>query len=174
MSSRKNKHILKNIFKFFKTFTKIIFYPFLIITIIIFIFNQILGILLAVIFFLLYFLSYLITLSSKKRLLASIQSYSLINDTEISEKLKRPVEDIRKILSSLSKHQKRKNWLVVFLNKRYIFLNENGVENYKQLHMLGYNEKKILEELQPEMNIRSRAEVKAIEITLANLNRLNN
>ena len=174
MTSRKDKQVLKSISKFIKTFIRIIFYPFLITAIIIFIFNQILGILLAGILFLLYFLSYLITLSSKKRLLASIQGYSLISDTEISEKLRRPLEDIRKILSSLSKNQKRKKWLVVFLNNRYIFLNENGVENFKQLHMLGYNEKRILEELQPKMNLRSRAEVKAIEITLANLNRLNN
>ena len=124
--------------------------------------------------FLLYFLSYLITLSFKRRLLASIQGYSLISDSEISEKLSRPLEDIRKILSSLSKNQKRKKWLVVFLNKCYIFLNECGVENFKQLHMLGYNEKMIFEELQPKMNIRYRVEVKAIKVTLANLNRLNN
>ena len=62
----------------------------------------------------------------------------------------------------------------MYLNKRYIFLNENGVEIFKQVHKQGYNEKKILETLKPKMNIRSRAEVKAIEIALANYNRLNN
>lgn len=84
------------------------------------------------------------------------------------------MDDIRKILSSLSKNQKKKKWLIVFLNKRYIFLNETGVNNFKQLYNRGYNEKKILENLQQEMKIRSRAEVKAIEITLANYNRLTN
>ncbi len=174
MPSRKVEQVLRSISKFIKIFTKIIFYPLLVIIIIVFIFNQIIGILLAGFFFLAYFLSYLITLSSKRRLLTSMQEYSLISDTELSEKLKRPVEDIRRILSSLSKNQRKRKWLVVLLNKRYIFLNENGVENFKQLHKHGYNEKKILEELQPKMNIRSRAEVKAIEITLANHDRLNN
>ncbi len=60
------------------------------------------------------------------------------------------------------------------MSKRYIFLNENGVEIFKQVHNQGYNEKKILETLKPKMKIRSRAEVKAIQITLANYNRLDN
>ena len=37
---------------------------------------------------------------------------------------------------------------------------------------MGYNEKKILENLQRNTRIKSRAEVKAIELTLANQNRL--
>ncbi len=60
------------------------------------------------------------------------------------------------------------------MNKRYIFLNENGVDSFKQLYKQGYSEKIILENLQQVMKIRSRAEVKAIGVTLANLNRLNN
>lgn len=174
MPSRKNEQGLESITKFIKIFIKIIFYPLFVIIIIVFLFNQILGIWLASFFFLAYFLSYLITLSSKRKVLASMQEYPLVSDTEISEKLNRPVEDIRRILSSLSKSQKKKKWLIVFLNRRYIFLNENGVEIFKQVYKQGYNEKKILETLQPRMNIRSRAEVKAIETTLANYNRLNN
>ncbi len=37
---------------------------------------------------------------------------------------------------------------------------------------MGYNEKKILENLQRNTRIKSRAEVKAIELTLVNQNRL--
>lgn len=103
-----------------------------------------------------------------------MQEHLFISDTEVADKLKRPLGDIREIMSSLSKNQKKKKWLVVFLNKRYIFLNEQGVENYKHLYNRGYTEKKILEELQPEMKLRSRAEVKAIELTLINHGRLNN
>ena len=98
--------------------------------------------------------------------------YSIISDKDVAKKLERRIEDIRKILSSLSKNQKNKKWLIVFLNKRYIFLNENGVDSFKQLYKQGYSEKIILENLQQVMKIRSRAEVKPIGVTLANHNRL--
>ncbi|MFW9876309.1 MAG: hypothetical protein ACFFG0_24700, partial [Candidatus Thorarchaeota archaeon] len=123
-------------------------------------------------FFIVYLVYYLITLSSKRRVLSLIQKYLIISDTEVAKKLQRPLEDIRKTSSSLSKNQKRKKWLVVFLNKRYIYLNEKGVENFKELYKRGYNEKQILENLQPDLKIRSRAEVKAIETTLISHKRL--
>ena len=103
-----------------------------------------------------------------------MQEYLVISDVEVANKLGRPIEDIRKTLSSLYKNQRRKRWLIALINDRYIFLNESGVENFKQLYHRGYNEKKILETLQDEMKIRTRAEVKAIEIALAKNNRLNN
>lgn len=102
-----------------------------------------------------------------------MREYLIISDKDVAEKLKRPLNDIRKTMASLSKNQKKRKWLIVFLNKRYIFLNEKGVENFTQLYKRGYNEKKILENLQQDMKIRSRAEVKAIEITLINHDRLN-
>ena len=102
-----------------------------------------------------------------------MQEYLIISDVEVAEKLQRPLEDIKKAMSSLSKKQNNKKWLIVYLNTRYIFLNEMGVKNFKQLYHQGYNEKKIFETLQPKMNLRSRAEVKAIELTLANQKRLN-
>jgi hypothetical protein len=114
----------------------------------------------------------MISLSSKRRLLKIIREYPIISDKEISKLLERPLEDIRNTLFSLSKNQKNRKWLVVFLNNRYIFLNEKAVQNYKQLYHMGYNEKKILENLQRHTRIRSRAEVKAIELTLASQNRL--
>ncbi|MFX1288458.1 MAG: hypothetical protein ACFFFY_07840, partial [Promethearchaeota archaeon] len=135
--------------------------------------DQILGLVLAGIFFAVYLVFYLISLSSKRRLLKIIREFPLINDKEISNKLERPLEDIRNTLFSLSKNQKNKKWLIVFLNNRYIFLNEQAVENFKQLYHMGYNEKTILEHLQHSTRIKSRAEVKAIELTLANQNRIN-
>ena len=63
--------------------------------------------------------------------------YSIISDKDVAKKLEHRIQDIRKILSSLSKNQKKKKWLIVFLNKRYIFLNENGVELFKQLYKQG-------------------------------------
>jgi len=144
------------------------------VTLILYIYNQLVGIFLAGLLLVVYLLSFIISLSSKRRLLKIIQKYSTISDKEISNKLERPLDDIRNILFSLSKNQKKKKWLIVFLNKRYIFLNESVVENFKQLHHKGYNEKKILEYLQRNTRIKSRAEVKAIELALTNQNRLSN
>jgi len=151
-----------------------IFYIALGIILILYINDHLVGISLASLFFIVFLVSFLISLSSKRRLLRVIREYPIINDKEISNKLKRPLEDVRNILFSLSKNQKKKKWLIVFLNTRYFFLNENAVENFKQLYYMGYNEKKILEHLQRSTRIKSRAEVKAIELTLTNQKRLKN
>ncbi|MBY8987541.1 MAG: hypothetical protein KGD61_03725 [Candidatus Lokiarchaeota archaeon] len=142
------------------------------VTLIIYIFYQLLGLILASLVFGVYLVSYLISLSSKRKLLRLIREYPIISDKEISNILKRPLDDIRNIMFMLSKNQKKRKWLIIFLNKRYIFLNEQAVENFKQLYHMGYNEKKILENLQRNTRIKSRAEVKAIELTLANQQRL--
>jgi len=144
------------------------------IILILYIFNQIIGIFLAGLVFAVYFVSFLISLSSKRNLLKILQKYSTITDKEISNKLERPLDDVRSILFSLAKNQKKKKWLIVFLNKRYIFLNDSAVESFKQLYHMGYNEKKILEHLQRNTRIKSRAEVKAIELTLTHQKRLKN
>ena len=144
------------------------------VTLILYIYNQLVGLFLAGLLLVFYLLSFIISLSSKRSLLKIIREYSTISDKEISNKLERPLDDIRSILFSLSKNQKNKKWLIVFLNRRYIFLNESAVESFKQLYHMGYNEKKILEHLQRNTRIKSRAEVKAIELTLANQNRLTN
>ena len=161
--------------KFIKHLKTSIFFITLGIILIIYIYyNQLWGIYLASLVFVVYLVSFLISLSSKKRLLKIIREYPIISDKEISNKLKRPLEDVRNILFSLSKNQKKKKWLIVFLNTRYIFLNERAVENFTQLYYMGYNEKKILEHLQRNTRIKSRAEVKAIELTLTNQKRLKN
>ena len=153
---------------------KISFYLIVGVILIIFIFNQILGIYLAGSFFIAYFVYYLFTISSKRKVLRLMIEYLFISDTEVADKLNRSLDYVRDIMSSLSKNQKNKKWLVVNLNKRYFFLNEQGVENYKHLYNRGYNEKKILEDLEPDMRLRSRAEVKAIELALINHGRLSN
>jgi len=144
------------------------------IILILYIYNQIVGLFMAGLVFVVYFVTFLISLSSKRSLLKIIREYPTISDKEISNKLERPLDDVRSILFSLAKNQKNKKWLIVFLNNRYIFLNEGAVESYKQLYHMGYNEKKILENLQRNTRIKSRAEVKAIEIALNNQNRLSN
>jgi len=160
--------------KYVKYLKKSIIFIALGIILILYIYNQVVGIFLAGLVFVIYLGSFLISLSSKRSLLRVIRDYSIISDKEISKKLERPLDDIRNILFSLSKNQKNKKWLIVFLNQRYIFLNESAVESFKQLYHMGYNEKKILENLQRNTRIKSRAEVKAIELALTNQNRLTN
>lgn len=149
-----------------------LFYIALVAILYLYVVDDLLGVIFAGLFFVVYFITYLVSLSSKRRLLKIIREYPIISDKEISKILERPLEDIKNTLFSLSKNQKNRRWLIVFLNNRYIFLNEKAVENYKQLYHMGYNEKKILENLQRHTRIRSRAEVKAIELTLASQNRL--
>ena len=153
---------------------RFLFYVLLGILFIIFFLNRILGLWLSGFVFLAYFISYLTSHSSKRRLLRSIRDYLIISDIEIAKKLNRPIEDIRSILFTLSKNQRKKNWLIVYLNKRYLFLNDQGVKQFELLYYKGYNEKKIFENLQHKMQIKSRAEVKAIVTTMADQNRLNN
>lgn len=172
MTNKEDNRELNIVSKLIENIKKIAFYLILGIVVVVFVFDQLLGIWLAGAFFVLYLVSYLITLSSKRKLLSFMREYSIISDKDIADTLKRPIEDIRRTLLSLSKNQKNKKWLIVFLNKRYIFLNENGVDSFKQLYKQGYSEKIILENLQQVMKIRSRAEVKAIGVTLANHNRL--
>jgi len=160
--------------KYLKYFKTGLYFITLGVILILYIFNQLVGIFLASLVFAVYLVSFLISLSSKRNLISVIREYSSISDKEIANKLERPLDDIRSILFSLSKNQKNKKWLIVFLNKRYIFLNESAVERFKQLYHLGYNEKKILEHLQRNTRIKSRAEVKAIELALTNQNRLSN
>ena len=174
MSNREDYPGFNVVSKLIVYIKKITFYLILGIVVVVFVFDQILGIWLAGAFFIIYLVLYLITVSSKRKIFRLMRENSIISDKEIAVQLKRSVEDIRKILASLSKNQKNKKWLIVLLNRRYIFLNENGVESFKQLYKQGYSEKIILENLQLEMKIRSRAEIKAIETTLANHNRLNN
>jgi len=160
--------------RFIKYLKKSLFYVTLGIILLIYINYRLGGIYLASIVFVVYLVSFLISLSSKRRLLKIIREYPIISDKEISNKVERPLDDVRNILFSLSKNQKKKKWLIIFLNTRYIFVNERAVENFKQLYYMGYNEKKILEHLQRNTRIKSRAEVKAIEVTLTNQKRLKN
>jgi hypothetical protein len=162
--------LISTLIKYTKPF---VFYVILGAILIVYFFNQILGLILAGTFFILYLLIFIISLSSKRRLIKDIQEYPIISDKEISSKTQRTLEDVRSTLSSLSKNQRNRKWLIVFLNNRYIFLNEQAVEDFKQLYHMGYNEKEILEHLQRNTRIKSRAEVKAIELTLAEQNRLN-
>lgn len=103
-----------------------------------------------------------------------MKQHYILNDDNIAQKLMRPLQEVRKKLFILSKDQKKKKWLIIFLNKRYILYNEQTIEKFKELYFKGYSEKEILENLKKQINIKTRAEIKAIENTLINQNRLRN
>ena len=159
--------------KYIKYLKTSIFYIILGVILVLFFIDQLIGLFLASLVFAVYLVIYIISLSSKRRLLKEIQDYPIISDKEISSKLERPLEDVRTTLFSLSKNQKNRKWLIVSPEIFDLFMTRNAVENFKQLYHMGYNEKKILENLQRNTRIKSRAEVKAIELALSTQNRLN-
>ena len=98
----------------------------------------------------------------------------MIEDKTIAQELIRPLEEIRKKMYKLSKNQKRKRWLIIFLNDRYIFYHKDVIREFKELFYKGYNEKRIFDNLRDRINIRTRAEIKGIEDTLIHQKRVKN
>ena len=72
---------------------------------------------------------------------------------------------------SMSTNQKKKEWLIIFLNKQYIFFNEKIIEAFTKLYNAGLGEKEILEKL-AKLQVNTRAQVKSIEEALIKNNRL--
>lgn len=149
-----------------------LFYVMMAFILVIFMYNQVFAIVLTAVILMIYLMSYLASLSFKKRLIRTLKNYSLLNDNEIARKIKRPLDDVRNILFTLAKNQKRKKWLIVFINKRYVFYNGDTVEKFTELYSMGFSEKQILQTLQKDIRIKTRAEIKAIETTLMNQKRL--
>ena len=142
------------------------------IIIIIFIYNREIGIWVAAGLLATFILYYVPSLSFKKRLARFMKKYNMIEDKTIAQNLTRPLEEIRETMRKLSIHQKRNKWLITFLNDRYIFYHKITIKEFNELYYKGYNEKRIFETLKPKINIRTRAEIKAIEDTLIHHKRL--
>jgi len=133
---------------------------------VIFFFNQLLAIWFTLLLLCIAVIFYVFSLTSKKKLLRTLQKYNRIPDTDIAEELNYPIEKIRKKLSKLHKHQKNRSGLVVLLNNRYIFFSKEAINEFKRLYNKGLKQKEILENLKTSMGLKTRAEVKAIEDTL--------
>ena len=158
----------------FKKLRELWFLLILAIVIVIFIFNRDIGIWIAVSLLVVFIVYYVPSLSFKRRLTHFMKKYHMIEDKTISQNLTRPLEEIRETMQKLSIHQKRNKWLIVFLNNRYIFYHKNVIGEFEELYYNGYNEKRIFENLKSKINIRTRAEVKAIKDTLTHQKRLKN
>ena len=162
----------KFIKKFFKSIGRSWFILSIVIILVIFFYNQEVAIWLTLILLILVSLSYIPSFSFKKKFIQAMRDYDVITDAEISKKLMRPLNYIREQMFILFKNQKRKKWLIILLNNRYIFYNFIAIQKFKEFYDQGYGEKQILENLQKELNIKTRAEVKAIEDTLIHLKRI--
>lgn len=162
----------KNLAVVLKSIGRKWFFILIIIIIIVAVFNLQLGIWMTVITLILYGLSYIPNLLFSNKLKRFLRNQKTIDDKTISRLLKRKYEEIQKRLFKLSQKQRKESWLIVFLNKQYIFYNDQIIEKFKELYEKGFGEKEILEELQ-KVNVSTRAEIKMIEETLIKNDRLN-
>ncbi len=135
------------------------------------IYHQIAAITITVIAIGLFVCSYIPGLLLKRKLVKFIVNYYRIEDDFIAKKLKRPLRKIQQKMFNLSQKQKKKDWLIVFLNKHYIYYHEQTIEEFKKLYRKGFGDKELFEELK-ESDLRTKEEIKAITETLIKFNRL--
>jgi len=160
--------------KFVKTLKTIgrKWFLFLVIAIlIVFIIDQLVAIIMTITSIVLFVLSYIPTLFFNKKLKKFLSENNTIEDKMVAKKLKRTLPQIQEKMHILSKKQNKKNWLIIFTNKHYIFYNEKIVEKFREYYTQGLGEKEILEKLK-NSDIKTKAEIKAIEDTLVENSRL--
>jgi ABC-type multidrug transport system fused ATPase/permease subunit len=138
---------------------------------IVFIFHQLAAIIMTIITIVLFAVSYIPTLFFNKKLKMFLSDYNSIEDKIVARKLKCSLPKIQEKMHNLSKKQDKKNWLIIFMNRHYIFYNEKTIEKFREYYIKGLGEKEILEKLK-KSDIKTRAEIKAIEETLIENSRL--
>ena len=119
----------------------------------------------------LFTLSYIPTMFFNKKLKNFLMHYNSIEDKLVARKLQHPLPQIQEKMHNLSKKQDKKKWLIVFMNRHYIFYNEETIRKFRVYYTKGLGEKEILEKLK-KSDIKTRAEIKAIEETLVENSRL--
>jgi len=156
---------------FFKSMAKYWFFFLVIAIIVIALFNMVVAIWITLISIVLFGISYVPSLFFENNLVKLMKNYYKIEDDTIARELKRPIEKVQEKMYNLAQKQDNKPWLIVYLNKRYIFYHQETIEKFKELYSKGYGEKEILEDLQ-EIDLKTRSEVKAIKDTLIKHQRL--
>ena len=142
------------------------------ILVIFFFINRLLAIGLTFLLLAVALLIYISSLTFKKKLIRIMQKHNRIVDNDLAKDLNYKIEKIRKTMSKLHNHQKNRSGLVVFLSDRYIFYNSETIDKFKQLYNKGLREKEILEHLKTNIDVKTRAEIKAIRDTLINHKKL--
>ena len=143
----------------------------IVIILIVFFFNQIAAIIITIITIVLFGISYVPTLMFSKKLNKFLSNINVIEDKAVARRLKRPLAQVQEKMYKLSKSQNKKEWLITFYNGHYSFYNEKVIKKFKAYYNKGLGEKEILEQLK-KIEINTRAEIKAIEETLVNNERL--
>jgi c-di-AMP phosphodiesterase-like protein len=141
------------------------------IIIIIFIFNQIVALIMALITLSFFVLSYIPSIIFNKNLKGILNKATVIDDKTLSRKMNQSLEKIQKKMYILTKKQTKKSWLILYINRQYLYYSSNTIEAFKTCYNKGFGEREILEKLQ-NYGISTRAEVKAIGETLMRLKRL--
>lgn len=144
----------------------------IVIIIIVAIYNPIAAIWMSGITLTLFLLSFVPELFFKNKLYKFLNKFYKIEDELIARKFNKPLKKIREELFELSQNQEKKDWLVAFLNKQYIFYHQETIEKYREIYNKGFTEKEILDNLK-DYKVNTRAEIKVIKETLIKLNRLN-
>jgi hypothetical protein len=129
------------------------------------------AIVVTIIFIALLILSYIPRIYSPQKLKRFMNNYYRIEDKTIARKSRHTLSDVQKKMFNMSQKQENNDWLIVFLNKHYIFYHELTIEKFKEFYNKGFRDKEILERLK-EYDLETRAEVKNIEDTLIKYNRL--
>jgi len=156
---------------FFKRVGRNWFLIFLIAVIFVFFIEPILAIWLVGIAIILYLLSYLPNLFFKRSFKAKMMEYYMIEEDTIAYKMKKPLRKIREELFKLSQKQRKKPYLIVYLDNRYIYFHEESVNKFNELYKKGFGEKEILEGMK-KYDLQTKSEVKCILNTLKKFNRL--
>ena len=114
---------------------------------------------------------YVRSLMLSRDLLKLMKNYYRIDDKTIARKMGSPLQKIRGKMFEYSQKQYNKNWLIIFINKQYLFYHQQTVDAFKELFNKGYGDKELLEELK-EFELESKAEIKLIIETLIKYERL--
>ena len=114
----------------FKSITKYWFYIGIIIIIIIAILYLDFAIWLTIIGVVLCIISFIPSLFFEKNIVKLMENYYKIEDEMIAQELKRPLEKVQEKMYDLAQSQGNKAWLIVYLNKRYIFYHQEIVKKF--------------------------------------------
>ncbi len=139
------------------------------------------AIVITVISLILLILSYIPNLIFTRKLMKLMKIYYRIEDKTIGRLMNKSLQKIQEKMFDLSQTQvkkkkwqiwlKNKNWLIIYLDKQYLFYHNQTISRFKELYYKGFGDKEILEQLK-EYELKSKAEVKAITEELIKYDKL--
>ncbi|MFX1314480.1 MAG: hypothetical protein ACFE9T_01330 [Promethearchaeota archaeon] len=140
------------------------FYLSLIPIIILYFFNSTLAIVLIIIFIFSLIIYYFIFFNFKKKILRFVKDFKIIEDRAIAQELNYSLQQVKTTMKKLIQKQDKKQWVIISINKNYIFFNDNVINDFIGLYKQGMNEKEIYEALNREEEVfKSRREIKLLE-----------